>query len=163
MTFQARRQSCPVTNRLMELLPQQRNYNKPFARKHKEPSRPCSSSLNFHSSTTPFQCKEPHRRAERPQPGTGDLNHWSNANWYRVSISYRTRMRLPLCPMSAPRKTDLELLEKCPRLHAGKEQVGGTVLIHLHTRNKHRVPRLQPSLVWGTLSSGLQTGNAPGL
>lgn len=73
MTFQARRQSCPVPNCLMKLLPQQHNYKQPFARSRKESSRPRPSSLNSgaYSSTAPFQCKEPRKRAERPQPGTG--------------------------------------------------------------------------------------------
>lgn len=147
MTFQARRQSCPVTNCLMKLLPQQHNY-KPFARSPQELSRPCPSSLNSgaYSSTAPFQCKEPRKDAGSPQPGTGGWSTGTITNCCRISISYHTCMHLLLCPTSVLGKTDLELPEKCQQLHAGKEQVGGTGLIRLCMTNKHHVPQLQPTL-----------------
>lgn len=61
ITFQARGQSCPVPNCLVKLLPQQRDYNKPFARSHEKSSGPCPTSLNSgaYSSTALFQHKKP--------------------------------------------------------------------------------------------------------
>lgn len=49
-----------------------------------------------------------------------------------------------------------------PQLHAGKEQFGGTFLIHL--QDEEKAPHSGAAgLVWGTLNSGLQSGNTPSL
>lgn len=48
------------------------------------------------------------------------------------------------------------------QLHVGKEQFGGTFLICL--QYEEQAPHATAAgLVWGTLSSGLQTGNTPSL
>lgn len=163
MTFQARRQSCPVTKCLVKLLPQQQNYNKLFSRSHQKSSQPLPIKFEVWclQRRCCMRCKEPCKHAEHSQPV---MRGWiTGANWYWISISYRTCMHLLRCPMLVSGKTDLEVPEKCQQSHAGKEQVGGTVLIHLHIRNKHHAPQLQPPLVWGILRAGLQAGNAPGL
>lgn len=49
-----------------------------------------------------------------------------------------------------------------PQLHAGKEQFGGTFLICLQYEEQAQHSSAA-GLVWGTLSSGLQTGNTPSL